>query len=995
MAYQNVVEIETAIENLADAYPSLTQHITLPLTTFGGKTSHALRIGAGSPGSRDAVMIVGCHHAREWGSADILVSFAADLLEAYDTSAGLSYGGKSFTAADVQAVVDTLHIVLFPQVNPDGRERSLAQDPVGGSSGWRPNINPGNPPRPCAGVDPNRNYDFLFDFATKCHPSAPVRVSDDPCNIDQIYHGPSAFSEVESQNVRWLLDAFPRTRWFMDVHSYSQLVLYNWGDDHNQTTDPDMNFRNPAYDGMRSLIGSDTTYKEYIPAGDELIARTLAERMRDAIAAVRGKLYTAQQGVELYPTTGSSKDYAYSRHWENPAKGRVYGFAIEWGTEFRPLWSEMALIVEDVSAGLLELCKLAPCAAGLTAVTLNTPTLQFIDIPAGEETSRAAVFTVQTCGAVTLQVQSGPSVVTGPGSFTLPFGGVESLPAASSAEPRDLRIWVSFTGTSPLDVTTGTVTIRCVQTGQDFVIPITANTIAQPRVASVLVLDRSGSMLDPSGIPMKRRLDVLHDSAPIYVNLLPDNHGIGVVSFDQDSYPVKPVLQADAGGRTEAIDGIADVEPTGPSALTAIGDGVERAHNTLAPLAGYDSKATVVFTDGHETAGKYISEVASLINERVFALGLGTADQLNPIALNALVNNTDGYLLLTGNLAAHDDLRLEKYFSQIQAGVSNAEVVVDPSGNLPAGVEVRIPFLLTETDRSATVFLMSPFPWAIEFRLETPTGVIIDAAKAAALPGVDKVMSNRLDQYRMSLPVPIGAGVRQGLWHALLGIRKDRYSKFLGSLEQIGFGTAGVHGVPYILNVHAFSSLKMKAWVVQQSYEPGAKLLLRASLTESGLPVEKRASVLADVQKPDGSSTTLGLVEVEPGVFEAGLMAVQAGIYPVRFRAKGTTLRGYPFTREQLRTAAVWRGGDAPPPSTTTQPPAGVDWCRLVACLLADKGIVTLLERNGLDVDGLRRCWKEQCQDRMPSPEIRRILSSPELLGELLRFVERSGRGST
>jgi murein tripeptide amidase MpaA len=987
MTYQNVGEIETALENLHTAYPSLTQHITLPLTTFGGKTSHALRIGAGAPGSRDAVMIVGCHHAREWGSADIIVSFAADILEAYDTNAGLTYGGKSFTAAEVKTVVDTLHLVLFPQVNPDGRERSLAQDPVGGSGGWRPNINPGNPPRPCAGVDPNRNYDFLFDFTTKCHPSAPVRVSDNPCNTDQIYHGPSAFSEVESQNVRWLLDAFPRTRWFMDVHSYSQLVLYNWGDDHNQTTDPDMDFRNPAYDGMRSLVLSDTTYKEYIPAGDESIARTLAQRVRDAIGAVRGKLYTAQQGVDLYPTTGSSSDYAYARHRENPAKGRVYGFAIEWGTEFRPVWSEMALIVQDVSAGLLELCKLAPCAAGLTAVTLNTPTLEFIDIPAGEETSRAAVFTVQSCGAVTIQVQSGPTVVSGPGSLTLPFGGVETLPAASGAAAREVRIWVSFTGTNPGDLMTGTVTIRCVQTGQDFVIPITANTIAPPRVASVLVLDRSGSMLDPSGIATKSRLDVLKDSAPVYVTLLPDNHGIGVVSFDQDSYPVASVQQADMGGRTAANNGISSHMPTGPGALTAIGDGVERAHDTLAPLTGYDSKATVVFTDGHETASKYINDVASLINERVFALGLGTADQLNPIALNALVNNTDGYLLLTGSLAAHDDLRLEKYFSQIQAGVSNAEVVVDPSGHLPPGVEVRIPFYLTETDRSATVFALSPFPWALDFRLETPNGVIIDAVKAAALPGVDKVMSGRIDQYRMSLPVPVGAGVRQGLWHALLGICKDRYAKYLGSLEQVGVAAA-VHGVPYSLNVHAFSSLRMKAWLMQQSYEPGSTVLLRAALSESGLPVEKRAYVVADVQRPDGSSTTLALLEVEPGVFEASLIAAQPGIYPVRFRARGTTLRGYPFTREQLRTAAVWRGGDAPPPSGTTQPPGGVDWCRLVACLLGNKGILTLLERHGIDVDGLRRCWKEQCQDRMPSPEIRRILSDPEMLRELLRHVE-------
>ena len=43
MTYLNVVEVETATINLAAAYPSLTQLITLPNTTVEGRTSHAIR----------------------------------------------------------------------------------------------------------------------------------------------------------------------------------------------------------------------------------------------------------------------------------------------------------------------------------------------------------------------------------------------------------------------------------------------------------------------------------------------------------------------------------------------------------------------------------------------------------------------------------------------------------------------------------------------------------------------------------------------------------------------------------------------------------------------------------------------------------------------------------------------------------------------------------------------------------------------------------------
>lgn len=101
MTYLNVGAVETAIINLAAAFPSTSALITLPNTTVEGRTCHALGRGGGAPGSRDCVMITGGVHAGEWGSCEILINFAADLLEAYKDNAGLAYGGKSFTAAEI------------------------------------------------------------------------------------------------------------------------------------------------------------------------------------------------------------------------------------------------------------------------------------------------------------------------------------------------------------------------------------------------------------------------------------------------------------------------------------------------------------------------------------------------------------------------------------------------------------------------------------------------------------------------------------------------------------------------------------------------------------------------------------------------------------------------------------------------------------------------------------------------------------------------------
>src|SRR5215470_1361414 len=485
MSYLNIVEVEQAAVNLASDHPALCELITLPNLSVEGRTCHALRLGGGAPGSRDCVMVIGGQHAKEWGSCEIILNLAVELITAFETNTGRAYGGKVFSASQIQQILNGLHVILFPLVNPDGRQFSM--DLVAANKGdWRRNRNTAyNPTRfvgtgnpACDGVDLNRNYDFMFDY-NKLFAKLGFANMTNPC--EETFQGPFPFSEPESKNVKWLLDTNPRTRWFVDLHSGTQNIRVNWGDDQAQSTYPEMNFQNPLFDGQRGV--SNDAYEEYVPPDDLVVEATLASRMHDAIFAVRGlDFQTAQDFAFTGAIPGTAKDYAYARHFVDPSKGKIYGFTIEWG-DFHPLWPEMQLIIKDVTAGLIELCSQAPCAGGITAIGLLTPALIFKDVPTGVETSRAAVFSVQSCAAVQLN-PTPPVVLAGPGAFSLPLGG-GSLPAVPTAEERDVRIWVSFKGQNPGDLTTGTMTVHCPQTGHDFVIPILANSIAQPKVASV------------------------------------------------------------------------------------------------------------------------------------------------------------------------------------------------------------------------------------------------------------------------------------------------------------------------------------------------------------------------------------------------------------------------------------------------------------------------------------------------------------------------------
>jgi len=356
--YLNVDDVESSLASAASGpNAGFTQLIKLPNKTWEGRECHSIKIANGNQAGRPGIYFLGGIHAREWGSSDILINFIEQLCEAFRTQSGITLGEMNFAAAKIQKIVNEKDIYVFPQANPDGRNHSMTHAPD-----WRKNRRPapaGSHSPDCVGVDLNRNYDFLWNYSTHFDPAAPVANSMDPCDHD-VYIGPAPASEPETKNALWIFDNFANIRYFIDIHSYSEDILYSWGDDQDQTQKPQMNFLNAAFDGLRG-VANDTGYKEYIPAADKAAALKLAKQMRAAILKVRGRDYSVMQSMSLYPTAGASDDYAYSRHFADTSKAKIFSYTIEWGspdneTPFHPPYAEMKHIIQEITAALLQFC---------------------------------------------------------------------------------------------------------------------------------------------------------------------------------------------------------------------------------------------------------------------------------------------------------------------------------------------------------------------------------------------------------------------------------------------------------------------------------------------------------------------------------------------------------------------------------------------------------------------------------------------------------------
>lgn len=620
-------------------------------------------------------------------------------------------------------------------------------------------------------------------------------------------------------------------------------------------------------------------------------------------------------------------------------------------------------------------------------IELITQTLTFNDVPEGHTVSRAIRFDVKSLWPTSFQL-------TPPGAPFDALTTTESLGSSpDSSVPREVYFWVTYAGRTAGDTITLadgiTATVTNPDTEQEWTIPVIANVVPEQTAAIELCLDRSGSMDHPSGIGTAKRIDVLRFSAGIMIDVLHEDNGLGIVGFDHDPHdvfafrgpvgpPPSPTNPFDQD-RTDMRSAINNFDPN-PSGNTAIGDGIERALLRLDPVTGYDSKSIIVFTDGKETASKRVNEVADLIDDRVFAIGLGKAENVEPATLNEVTASNDGYMLLADDLGTDSIFKLAKYFLQIQAAVNNQEIVVDPDGVVQPGQVHTVPFEVNEGDRSIEVIVMLPHPASIGVTLRTPNGAEVRPTDDGTVPGVTFGFGQNVVFYRLDLPLPIGAGEHAGTWTAVLQGGR-RVGRGVGLTHSFGVAThrdaedaVAAPNVPYSLLVHSSSDLRMGLSVTQEHYEPGASIAVTATLRQFGIPLDAKCTVQATVTGPTGLQSTVPLSHTGGGAYEGTFTATHAGAYGMLVRADGFSLRGSPFTREQIRSAFVWRGGNRPDPGGS-DPDRPAPWCEIVECLLSEEVLTPraqeLAARLGIDLDALAECLHSRCE-----PEGRRDIAT-------------------
>lgn len=207
--YHTWIETAAELESLHARYPALTRLEELG-RSIEGRPILALKI-SDEPERDDAsepdVLVVGCHHAREFMSVEVPLHLARSLLGGYGLDPRLT------------RLVDGRELWVVPLLNPDGHvyQEEFQASPEWHPPGWRKNRRQNDDGT--VGVDLNRNYAFLWGYDDEG--SAPDGVS-------ETFRGTEPFSEPETRALQLLVE---RQRFVvaLSYHSFGGLLLYPWG----------------------------------------------------------------------------------------------------------------------------------------------------------------------------------------------------------------------------------------------------------------------------------------------------------------------------------------------------------------------------------------------------------------------------------------------------------------------------------------------------------------------------------------------------------------------------------------------------------------------------------------------------------------------------------------------------------------------------------------------------------------------------------------------
>jgi carboxypeptidase T len=203
--YHSVNQIEAMLFSLAAKSPQLATVEQIGVS-WSHRPIYALRICSVCTGP--SIVYIAGQHAREISTPEVVLDFANDLINGWQTDPTLT------------SLIEHVTLWFVPVANPDGHIEVEV-----GQANWRKNIdNTMNTPSDATlsppygiGVDLNRNFGYHWGQGGAS--TAPG---------DQTYQGPSAFSEPEDQAMRDFLTSV-RPVVLLDYHSPYATVLWPWG----------------------------------------------------------------------------------------------------------------------------------------------------------------------------------------------------------------------------------------------------------------------------------------------------------------------------------------------------------------------------------------------------------------------------------------------------------------------------------------------------------------------------------------------------------------------------------------------------------------------------------------------------------------------------------------------------------------------------------------------------------------------------------------------
>lgn len=271
-------EMVGILDAMYAAYPELISPKVSIGESWEGRPLYMVRISNMPNVDQDKpeVLYDALHHAREPASLSQLIFYMWYLLENYGTDPEVTY------------LLENIEMYFVPCVNPDGYEYNRSNSPSGGGM-WRKNRR--NNGDGSFGVDLNRNYGHEWgynDIGSSTNPGS------------DLYRGPSAFSEPETQAMRDLCNA-REFRLALNYHTFGDLLIYPWGYLPSYYT-PD----SALFTHIGRLLTRDNHY-----------------------------MYgTADQTVN-YTTNGSSDDWMYG---EQGTKPKIFSMTPEAGLESDGFW---------------------------------------------------------------------------------------------------------------------------------------------------------------------------------------------------------------------------------------------------------------------------------------------------------------------------------------------------------------------------------------------------------------------------------------------------------------------------------------------------------------------------------------------------------------------------------------------------------------------------------------------------------------------------------